>query len=217
MQPVRFAPLPYGRGPANAILLVTFGMIVTMKLIVGLGNPGNEYAKTRHNAGFMALDRLASRHELANAKTKFHSGMLDGQIAGCRCILLQPMTFMNRSGLAVGEAVQFYKLDPQVDLLVIVDDVALPLGQIRLRQEGGPGGHNGLADIERVLGAPAYPRLRIGIDPPGRVPQSDYVLGRFTKSQFDQLDPALDRACNAIESWLTDGIDKAMSVHNAST
>lgn len=186
-----------------------------MKLIVGLGNPGSDYAKTRHNAGFMALDRLASRHGLTGAKTKFHSGVLDGQIAGHRCILLQPMTFMNRSGLAVGEAVHFYKLDPGIDLLVVVDDVALPLGQIRLRQEGGSGGHNGLVDVERALGTQAYPRLRIGIDPRGRVPQSDYVLGRFTRDQLDRLDPALDRACDAIESWLSDGIAKAMSLYNA--
>ena len=186
-----------------------------MKLIVGLGNPGSEYAKTRHNAGFMALDRLASRYRLAGAKTKFHSGVLDGQIAGCRCILLQPMTFMNRSGLAVGEAAHFYKLDPSVDLLIVVDDVALPVGQIRLRQEGSAGGHNGLVDIERAMGTQTYPRLRIGIDPRGRVPQSDYVLGRFTRDQLDRLDPALDRACDAIESWLTDGIAKAMSLYNA--
>jgi len=185
-----------------------------VKLIVGLGNPGSDYTKTRHNAGFMALDRLASRHGLAGAKTKFHSGVLDGQIAGSRCILLQPMTFMNRSGLAVGEAVHFYKLDPSVDLLVVVDDVALPLGQIRLRQEGGSGGHNGLVDIERALGTAAYPRLRIGIDPPGRVPQADYVLGRFTRDQLDKLDGALDRACDAAECWLRDGIAKAMSLHN---
>ena len=135
-----------------------------MKLIVGLGNPGSEYAKTRHNAGFMAIDRLATRYGLTNPKTKFHAGVLDGHIQDHRCVLLQPMTFMNRSGLAVGEATRFYKIDPEIDLLIIVDDVALPLGQIRIRPEGGPGGHNGLVDVERALGTRAYPRLRIGFD-----------------------------------------------------
>jgi PTH1 family peptidyl-tRNA hydrolase len=185
-----------------------------VKLIVGLGNPGNEYAQTRHNAGFMVLDRLAVRHGLSNPKSKFHSGVLDGQIAGQRCLLLQPMTYMNRSGLAVGEAAGFYKLDPADDLLVVVDDVALPAGQVRLRAEGGTGGHNGLADIERVLSTRTYPRLRIGVDPPGRVPQADYVLGRFSPDQWALVEPALDRACDTVECWLAQGIDLAMTRYN---
>ncbi len=185
-----------------------------MKLIVGLGNPGAEYAKTRHNAGFMALERLAKRHGVTGVKTRFHGGVLDGHVAGHRCMLIQPMTFMNRSGLTVGEAVGFYKLELE-DLLIVVDDVALPVGSIRLRATGGAGGHNGLSDIEQKLGTPDYPRLRIGIDPPGRAIQSDYVLGRFSPDQLDKLDPALDRACDAIEAWLNDGIDKAMTLFNA--
>ena len=145
---------------------------------------------------------------------KFHSGVLEGRIAGQRCALLQPMTYMNRSGQAVAEAMAFFKLEP-ADVMIIVDDVALPVGRIRLRAEGGAGGHNGLADIQRALGGAAYPRLRVGIDPPGRVAQRDYVLGRFTAEQLDAVTPALERNCDAIECWLTDGIDKAMSVYNA--
>lgn len=186
-----------------------------VKLIVGLGNPGSEYTKTRHNAGFMAVDRFASRHGLPEAKTKFHSAVCDGHAAGQRCTIVKPMTFMNRSGLAVGEAVRFYKLDPACDVLVVVDEVALPNGQIRIRLEGGTGGHNGLADVERALGTQTYARLRVGIGPRGRVPQADYVLGRFTPQQLDQLNPALDRACDAIECWLRDGVDQAMNRFNA--
>ena len=185
-----------------------------MKLIVGLGNPGPEYEATRHNAGFMVVDRLARRHGLTGPRMRFHAGVLEGPVAGHKCLLMQPTTYMNRSGLAVGEAAAFYKLAP-ADLLVVVDDVALPAGRIRLRGEGSAGGHNGLADIERALGTAAYPRLRIGIDPPGRVPQKDYVLGRFKPEQLLAIDTACDRACDCIESWIRDGIEKTMSLYNA--
>ena len=188
-----------------------------MKLIVGLGNPGNDYARTRHNAGFMAVERFARRHGLADqpARSRFHGRMIEGAIAGQRCILIEPMAFMNRSGLCVGEVVRFYKLEPDQDVLIVVDDVALPIGRIRLRAEGGPGGHNGLKDISRALGGDVYARLRIGIDSPGNVPQIDYVLGRFTDEQLDDLAPALERACDAIECWLKEGIDRGMTMYNA--
>jgi len=188
-----------------------------MKLIIGLGNPGNEYARTRHNAGFMAVERLAGRHGLSDqpARAKFHGRMIEGSIGEHRCVLLEPMTFMNRSGLCVGEAVRFYKLEPDEDLLIVVDDVALPIGRIRLRAEGSDGGHNGLKDISRALGSDAYPRLRIGIDSPGSMSQIDYVLGRFTDEQADALAPALDSACDAVECWLSHGIDRSMSLYNA--
>ena len=196
-----------------------------MKLIVGLGNPGSEYAKTRHNVGFMLLDRLAMRHQLSGAKHKFHAGILDGELhvrnaktktlEPHRCVLMQPMTFMNRSGQAVGEAVRFYKLDPGTDILVLVDDIALDCGVIRLRGEGSAGGHNGLADIERALGSRKYPRIRIGVDAKGRIPQKDYVLGRFTEDQLARIDPALDKGVKCIESWLVDGLEKTMSIYNA--
>ena len=191
-----------------------------MFLIVGLGNPGSEYAQTRHNAGFMAIDRLAQRHKLTDAgppRMKFNSSVLEGTVAGQRCLLMEPMTYMNRSGLAIGEAVTFYKLDPAKELMVIVDDLALPTGRLRLRAEGSAGGHNGLADVERALGSQVYPRLRIGIDSRGRVPQVDYVLGRFNAEQRIKLDPLLDTACDAVECWLRDGIEKAMSLFNSET
>jgi len=184
-----------------------------MKLIFGLGNPGRQYAGTRHNAGFMVLERLANRHALSGVKQKFHSAVLDGRIADTRCMLFEPQTYMNRSGLAVAEAAKFYSLEPS-ELLIVVDDVSLPCGTIRLRAEGSAGGHNGLSDIEKALGTRQYPRLRIGIDSPGRASQVDYVLGKFSPDQQKAIDPALDDACDAIETWLREGIDKAMSLYN---
>ncbi len=196
-----------------------------MKLIVGLGNPGPEYAKTRHNAGFMLVDKLAARHGLSGAKHKFHAGVLDGELhvgspmQPFRCVLMQPTTYMNRSGLAVGEAVAFYKLDPSTDLLILVDDVALDVGTIRLRGSGSAGGQNGLADIERALGTNKYPRLRIGIGPNDfngrKAPQKDFVLGRFTPDQEAELEHALDKGVKCVESWLMDGLEKTMSLFNA--
>ncbi|MEO0475614.1 MAG: aminoacyl-tRNA hydrolase [Planctomycetota bacterium] len=196
-----------------------------MKLIVGLGNPGPEYSKTRHNAGFMLVEKLATRHNLTGVKHKFHAGVLDGELlvgnpmVPHRCTLMQPTTYMNRSGLAVGEAVQFYKLDPEADVLVLVDDLALDVGTIRLRGEGSAGGQNGLADIERALGTRKYARLRIGIGPNAinghKTPQKDFVLSPFTGDQQVELDHALDKGVKCIESWLTDGLEKTMSVFNA--
>jgi len=150
---------------------------------------------------------------LAGARHKFHAGVIDGRIGDHKVLLMQPTTYMNRSGLSVGEAATFYKLEP-ANVLVLVDEVALDVGTIRLRATGSDGGHNGLADIARVLGTPDYPRLRIGVGPQGRGKRKDFVLGRFTDDQLADLSPALDRACKATECWLDDGIHKAMSLYN---
>jgi PTH1 family peptidyl-tRNA hydrolase len=190
-----------------------------MKLVVGLGNPGKEYHETRHNAGFMVLDRLARRHGLSGAKEKFHAGVLEGRIRNEQVLLMQPTTYMNRSGLAVGEATRFYRL-PNESVMVVVDDIALPVGSIRLRASGSPGGHNGLADIQRALASGEYPRLRVGIGAPmidgHKIPQREYVLGAFTAEQRKALDPALDLAAQAIECWVTDGLAAAMNRYNRS-
>jgi len=189
-----------------------------MKLIVGLGNPGPQYRKTRHNAGFMALEALAQRHGLTDARQKFHAGVLEGVIADTRTMLMQPVTYMNRSGLAVGEAVRFYKL-PLEHVMVVVDDTALPLGSIRLRPGGGAGGHNGLADIQRALGSDQYPRLRMGIGEPKinghRIPQHDYVLGAFSDEEQGDLDRGLKLTADALECWLRNDLDTAMNRFNA--
>ena len=185
-----------------------------MKLIVGLGNPGSEYEKTRHNAGFMAIDRLCQRHRITDAQSKFHAWFTQGTMAGEKCLLMKPMTYMNRSGLSVGEAATFYKIEP-TQILVLVDDLALPLGKIRLRGDGSSGGHNGLIDIERAMGTTSYRRLRIGIDMPNRGPGISHVLERFSGSQLEELDKVLDLTCLAVECWIQHGLAKAMSLYNA--
>jgi PTH1 family peptidyl-tRNA hydrolase len=187
-----------------------------MKLIVGLGNPGAEYENTRHNAGFMVLDELARRHAGgAVARGRFHAATLECMIGNEKVLLAKPTTFMNKSGLSVGEALRFYKLEPAEDMLVIVDDLYLPLGAIRMKPKGGDGGHNGLADVARAAGGDAYARLRLGVDskPPG-ASQAGYVLGRFTQEQSDALQPALKQAADAAECWVKHGLAEAMNRFN---
>lgn len=188
-----------------------------MRLIVGLGNPGSQYDNTRHNVGFVVLDRLARRHVPADnlvARSKFQGTTLEANIGGEKVVLLKPLTFMNRSGQSVAEAVGFFKLDASKDLLVIVDDVALPCGAIRVRGEGSSGGHNGLADIEQKLSTAAYPRLRIGIDAPGQIPQKEYVLGRFRQDQLQSIDQGIEDAVSAAVCWASEGIATAMNRFN---
>lgn len=191
-----------------------------MKLIVGLGNPGASYERTRHNAGFMAIDRLVERHAKgAVPRARFNAITFDAALAGSasdeKCLLMKPTTYMNRSGLAVGEAVRFYKINPAADLLVIVDEVYLPCGVIRLRESGGSGGHNGLTDIEQALGTDRYPRCRIGVDLPGIMEQADYVLGRFTDEQWALAGPAINKAADAAEEFVRAGLAAAANKFNA--
>jgi PTH1 family peptidyl-tRNA hydrolase len=187
-----------------------------MKLIVGLGNPGTQYERTRHNAGFMALDGLARRHGAgAMPKARFHAVTLDASIGGEKVLLVKPTTFMNRSGQSVGEAVRFFKVDPGQDLLVVVDEVALPVGHIRLREQGSPGGHNGLADIDRALGGAAYPRLRIGVgQTPGGWVKADWVLSRFTDEEAGEVRSSIDLATDACEMVVKEGLSAAMNRFN---
>ncbi|MGP1272325.1 MAG: aminoacyl-tRNA hydrolase [Phycisphaerales bacterium] len=187
-----------------------------MKLIVGLGNPGAEYARTRHNAGFMAVDRLADAHAAGQIpRSKFRSMVLDASIDGEKCVLMKPTTYMNLSGHAVAEAARFYKLDPSADLLVLVDEVALEVGAIRVRAEGGAGGHNGLASIQQMLGMTEYPRLRIGVGPrPALVSLHDFVLGRFTELEELPLKNALARAVEAVRVFVARGVEAAMNEFN---
>jgi PTH1 family peptidyl-tRNA hydrolase len=199
-----------------------------MKLIVGLGNPGSQYTGTRHNVGFEVIDSLAVRlgfilrpaqfEQLARAK--FDGLALDGQMMTLtggeeKLLLLKPMTYMNVSGKAVQAAMAFFQLTP-ADIMIVLDDLALPCGKIRLRPGGSSGGHNGLRDIERMLGTDQYPRLRLGIDPaPPPLRGKDYVLGKFTSEQRKLLDPAIGRAAGAIVTWIDKGIESAMSQFNA--
>ncbi len=186
-----------------------------MKLIVGLGNPGPEYAGTRHNVGFLVVDRLAARFAPGTTpRSRFGGLAWDADIGGEKCMLLKPMTFMNLSGRTVLEAVQFFKLDASKDLLVIVDDLAFPCGTVRLKPDGSSGGHNGLADIGLRLGTNYWARVRIGIDPNGRIRQSDYVLGQFTPDQKPLVEQSLAEAAQAAETWATKGLDEAMNRFN---
>ena len=193
-----------------------------MKLVVGLGNPGREYVGTRHNIGFEVIDRLADRLAVARvgdfdrmARSKFEGLTLDASLRDERLLLLKPMTYMNLSGRAVQAALGFYQLSP-ADVMIVLDDLALPCGKLRIRAGGSDGGHNGLRDIERALGTSEYPRLRVGIDPPPPpVPGKQYVLGRFTPEQRKLIDPAIDRASSAIVTWIEEGIPAAMNRFNA--
>lgn len=189
-----------------------------MKLIVGLGNPGSQYDKTRHNAGFMAVDRLQKRWASgATPKGRFSGVCVEASIKTERALLLKPTTYMNLSGRAVAEAIGFYKISVASDLIVIVDDVALPTGTVRVRASGGAGGHNGLSDIQRALGTDQYPRIRIGVDAcPPVMALEDYVLGRFTPDQMALLEPALDKAADAAELFALQGVTAAMNKFNAS-
>jgi peptidyl-tRNA hydrolase, PTH1 family len=199
-----------------------------MRLIVGLGNPGREYVGTRHNIGFEVLVAFAARAGWASgtgdfdrqARSKFDGLALDASVSlpsgGTeKVLLLKPTTFMNLSGRAVQAAMAFYQLTP-ADVMVVLDDLALPCGKLRIRPAGSDGGHNGLRDIQRGLGTNQYPRLRVGIDaPPLRVPGRDYVLGRFSEEQRKLLDPAVKRAVDALLMWIDQGIDAAMNRFNA--
>lgn len=198
-----------------------------MRLLVGLGNPGREYAGTRHNVGFDVIDRFAYRNGLTSgdgefdrvSRTKFDGLALDGSVTVAgggseKVLLLKPTTYMNLSGRAVQAAMSFYQLTPP-DVMIVLDDVALPCGKLRIRPGGSDGGHNGLKDIARALGTQQYPRLRVGVDaPPPRVPQRDYVLGRFTETQRQQID--LDRAADALLTWIGKGLNAAMNQYNVS-
>lgn len=180
-----------------------------MRLIVGLGNPGTEYAFTRHNMGWLCADFIAVNNNLGKPRQNFHGEFWKWNDV----IILKPLTFMNSSGIAVSEAVNFYKIDFS-DILIIYDDMALPFGKLRLRAQGSAGGHNGLTSILGALGDLHVPRLRIGI---GKAPGSmiNYVLGHFDGEEREQLPGILARAEEAVNAWLTQDIQKAMTIVNA--
>lgn len=184
-------------------------------LIVGLGNPGPEYARTRHNAGFALVEALAERWQATwHVARRFRARVARARWNGRTLLLAQPQTFMNASGEAVGAMVRFYRL-PLERLLVAVDDADLPLGEIRLRPRGSSGGHHGLESIEAALGSREFARLRIGIGrAPGAREITDYVLSRFSPHEAALLKKVLARAAEQVECWLAEGIHKAMSRYN---
>jgi PTH1 family peptidyl-tRNA hydrolase len=184
-------------------------------LIVGLGNPGAEYAKTRHNAGFMLADLLAKRWQAGwNSEKKFQARIAKAEQNGKRLVLCEPQTFMNLSGAAVGALVKFHQV-ALGRLLVAVDDADLPLGEIRLRPSGSSGGHHGLESIEQHLASREYARLRIGIGrKDSRREISGHVLGKLGATELALMEKVLDRAAVQVECWLAHGLPKAMSQFN---
>jgi peptidyl-tRNA hydrolase, PTH1 family len=186
-----------------------------LHLIVGLGNPGAEYANTRHNAGFLVLERLAERWRAAwNFEKKFDARMARVTRGERQVWLCQPQTFMNLSGEAVGAVASFYRISP-ILVLVVTDDADLPLGQLRMRPGGSSGGHHGLESVEQHLATREYPRLRVGIGRRDETRQiTGHVLGRFDSTESTVLDKVLAVATDQAECWLDNGIQKAMSLYN---
>ncbi len=183
------------------------------RLIVGLGNPGRKYAGHRHNVGFQCLDHLAEAWGLSFSKRKHKALLAQGHIAGLKAILAKPQTFMNLSGQAVERMARFYKVPPE-NILVIYDDLDLPVGKIRLRPEGGSGGHKGMKSIIEHLGSNGFPRLRVGIGRPTHGDPVDYVLSDFAPDEQIAMEQAYERAVSAVELWLTEDIAAAMNRHN---
>jgi len=183
-------------------------------LIAGLGNPGRQYAGNRHNVGFMVVSRLAEKLGETFKRVESNALVAKANHRGMRLILAKPQTYMNGSGNAVRSLLRFYKIPPQ-QLLVVFDDVDLPLETLRLRAEGGSGGQKGMQSIIEQMESEAFPRLRVGIGrPPGRMEAADYVLQNFSKSEQELLELTLNRAVEAILTFVTDGLDKAMNVYN---
>ncbi|TWU24095.1 Peptidyl-tRNA hydrolase [Novipirellula galeiformis] len=185
-----------------------------MKLIVGLGNPGQKYEQTRHNVGFMAANKVAALISASPSKVRFEGHWAEGNYRGEKLAILWPQTFMNASGQSVRKALDFFKLTPE-EMVVLCDDLNLPCGRLRLKRSGSSGGQKGLADIIRHLGAESFPRLRIGIDrPPEGWEVVDYVLGKFNKSEQATIEEATTRAAYATMDWATLGITQTMTEYN---
>ena len=185
-----------------------------MKVVAGLGNPGRKYQETRHNVGFEVLAELAKRFSGAAPKRQFEADVGEILVGSERVLLVAPQTFMNLSGRSVRQVLDFYKL-PVDDLLVICDDINLPLARIRLRKSGTSGGQKGLQNIIQQLGTEQVSRLRLGVDaPPAGLDAADFVLSRFGKRDRELLDPAIWQAMDAVEVWVRQGIDAAMNRFN---
>ncbi len=181
---------------------------------MGLGNPGKEYVRSRHNVGFMCADRWAERHGISFDKKRPWAVIGEGELDSCRVMIAKPRTFMNLSGDAVHEMANRWHVQPK-DLLVLYDDMDLPLGSLRLRERGSAGGHNGIKSIIERLGSQEFLRLRIGIGRPnGDADAIRHVLSQFTRDEAQVLDEALDRACDAIDCILSEGITPAMNKFN---
>ena len=186
-----------------------------MFLIVGLGNPTKQYEKTRHNIGFDVMDALAEKYNISISENKHKALCGKGVIEGMKVVLAKPQTYMNLSGESVAELINYYKLDPESELIVIFDDISLEPGNIRIRKKGSAGGHNGIKDIIRRLGTEKFIRIRVGV---GAKPKdwdlADFVLGHFSDSDRKLVDEGIRDAAEAVELILSEGVDAAMNKYN---
>ena len=214
----RLAASPIGAF-VDSLIHPTPSAVAALKMIVGLGNPGPEYARNRHNIGFQVVDLFAERHgfEFDKVQKRARIALNALELAGGwrgRVLLVKPITFMNASGEAVGPLAKFYKV-AAADILVVFDDLDLPIGRLRLRPDGGSGGQKGVKSIIQSLGSEGFPRLRIGIGrPPGQMDPADYVLQNFSATQEAEMACVRSKAADAIETWLAQGIVAAMNQFN---
>ena len=186
-----------------------------MYLIVGLGNPGRQYEATRHNMGFDVIDKLVEEYNVPQSGVKFNAMYGKGRIGGQPVILMKPLSYMNLSGGPIREMANYFKIDPETEMIVIYDDIDLEPGQLRIRKQGSAGGHNGLKDIIGRLGTQKFMRVKIGV---GAKPKgwdlADHVLGRFSSGDRKLVDEAIEFAADAVEKIITDGPDAAMNEYN---
>ena len=186
-----------------------------MYIIAGLGNPGREYDNTRHNIGFDVIDRLADQEEIGVLEKKHKAIIGRGIIAGEKCVLAKPQTFMNLSGESIRALLDYYKVDEALGLIVISDDISLDVGQIRIRKKGSAGGHNGLKNIIARLGHDTFMRVKMGVgEKPRGWDLADYVLGHFPAGEREAMEKAVERAADAIRMMIAEGADAAMNEFN---
>lgn len=186
-----------------------------MFVIVGLGNPTAQYEGTRHNAGFDVIDVLAEKYNISVDARRCRAFCGKGVIAGQKVLLVKPQTYMNLSGESVGGIVNYYKIDPESDLLVIYDDISLDVGQLRIRKKGSAGGHNGIKSIIAHLGTTVFPRIKVGVgEKPKNYDLADYVLGHFSKQERELMEEGYEHASDAVEQIVQGEIEAAMNVFN---
>lgn len=186
-----------------------------MYIIAGLGNPGKEYEKTRHNVGFDVIDAIADKYNINVLELKHKALIGKGYVEGQKAVLLKPLTYMNLSGESIRPVLDYYKADAETDLIVVSDDISLEPGQLRVRKKGSAGGHNGLKNIIKQLGNDNFQRVRIGVgEKPKNYDLADWVLGHFSKEERAAVDEAVKKAVRAVEIMLTDGADTAMNEFN---
>ena len=186
-----------------------------MYLIVGLGNPGRQYEATRHNMGFDVIDKLVEEYNVPQSGVKFNAMYGKGRIEGQPVILMKPLSYMNLSGGPVRDMANYFKIDPETEMIVIYDDIDLEPGQLRIRKQGSAGGHNGIKDIIRQLGTEKFLRIKVGV---GAKPKgwdlADHVLGRFSTEDRKFVDEAIEKAAKAVDIMISQGVDAAMNEYN---